>query len=151
MEPRSPSTNAYEIARRAHIVANDRRLKELGLPVARRVFDFPAAPCIKRTKPRRAVQQQAQRCSSRLASLSKPYYTEEALPVRGQRARLLLAIRGDGMSANPAQRSGKAEGQDWLAQSAAILGFTKVDNEWSHRKWPTEKVKAVVDFLETEW
>ena len=81
-------------------------------------------------------------------AFSKPNYAE-ALPGTG----LLLSIRGDTMSSKPPRPSGTAEGQDWLARSAAILGFTKKGDppQWTHRKWPKDKVAAVVDFLEMEW
>ena len=54
---------------------------------------------------------------------------------------------------NPPKPSGKAEGQDWLSCSATVLGFTKEGDppRWTHRKWPTDKVEAVVDFWEMEW
>ncbi|DBA98716.1 TPA: hypothetical protein ACH3X1_014489 [Trebouxia sp. C0004] len=56
------------------------------------------------------------------------------------------------MSTKPPKPSGTAEGQDWLARSASVLSFTKEDDppQWTHRKWPKDKVAAVVDFLEME-
>ncbi|DBA97566.1 TPA: hypothetical protein ACH3X1_015258 [Trebouxia sp. C0004] len=57
------------------------------------------------------------------------------------------------MSTKPPKPSGPAEGQHWLARSASVLGFTKDGDppQWTHRKWPKDKVAAVVDFLEVEW
>ncbi|DBA84645.1 TPA: hypothetical protein ACH3X1_006007 [Trebouxia sp. C0004] len=56
------------------------------------------------------------------------------------------------MSTKPPKPSGPAEGQHWLARSASVLGFTKDGDppQWIHRKWPKDKVAAVVDFLDVE-
>ena len=152
MKPTGPLDNAYEAERRDKIAENRKRLKQLGIPVARQLFDRCALPCIRRPRARHAVQQQTQRRSDRQGRLPKPNYAE-ALPGTGARARLLLSIRGDTMSSKPPRPSGTAEGQDWLARSAAVLGFTKEGDppQWTHRKWPKDKVAAVVDFLEMEW
>ena len=114
MEPTCPLDNAYETERREKIAVNQKRLEQLGIPVARQLFDHRAPPCIRRPRARRAVQQQTQRCSDRLVRLPKPNYVE-ALPSTGTRARLLLTIRGDTMSTKPPKPSGTAEGQHWLA------------------------------------
>lgn len=152
MEPTCPLDNAYETERRNKIAVNQKRLEQLGIPVARQLFDHRAPPCIRRPRGRRAVQQQIKRCSDRLVRLPKPNYVE-ALPSTGARARLLLTIRGNTMSTKPPKPSGTAEGQHWLARSASVLGFTKDGDppQWTHRKWPKDKVAAVVDFLEVEW
>ena len=124
MEPTRPLDNAYEAERCDKIAVNQKRLEQLGIPVARQLFDQCALPCIRRPRARRAVQQQTQRCSDRLVRLPKPNYVE-ALPSTGARSRLLLSIRGDTMSTKPPKPSGTAEGQDWLARSASVLGFYK--------------------------
>lgn len=100
MEASSPLDNVYEAKRRAKIAENQKRLEQYGIPVARQLFDSCAPPCIKRPRARRAVEQQIQRCSSRLLRIPKPNYVE-ALPIRDTRARLVLTIRGDTMSAKP--------------------------------------------------
>ena len=152
MEPTGPPDNAYEAKRREKIANNQKRLKQLGIPIARKLFDRCAQPCIRRPRAKRTVQQQTQRCSDRLVRLAKPNYVE-ASPSTDTQARLLVSIRGDKMSPKPPIPSGTAEGQDWLARSAAVLGFTRESDPplWTHRKWPKDKVAAVVDFLETEW
>ncbi len=149
MEASSPLDNVYEAKRRAKIAENQKRLEQYGIPVARQLFDSCAPPCIKRPRARRAVEQQIQRCSSRLLRIPKPNYVE-ALPIRDTRARLVLTIRGDTMSAKPPKPSSTAEELDWLARSAAILGFNKQGGppQWTHRKWPKDKVAAVVELLE---
>ena len=138
MVPGSPSGNAYEEARCEKIARNRQRMLHLGVLVThRQLFPCNAASLKRKPAAKKGVSAQQQRCSSSLVVVPKRNYREASPAKRGQ---LLLTTRGR-MSitakVSKVKQSAKVEQQDPLAGSAAIFGFTKEGDEWTHHKWST--------------